>query len=132
MDQLRDNDQCYVCGKKNPIGLGVDFTVNMAARTIVALFTPSDNHQGYQGIIHGGILSSLLDEAMVKLAFNLGIPAVTAEIVVTFKAPAAPGKELLITGKITRENKRLILAEARIERGPVIIAEAKGKLLRTV
>ncbi len=131
MDQLRDNDQCFVCGNKNAVGLGVAFAINPEARTIVAAFTPSDNHQGYQGIIHGGILSSLLDEAMVKLAYKLGIPAVTAEIIVTFKAPAAPGNELVITGKITRETKRLLLAEAKIERGPVIIAEAKGKLLRT-
>jgi len=130
MNQLRDNERCYVCGKKNPAGLAVDFAINVEARSISAVFTPSDIHQGYEGIIHGGILSSLLDEAMVKLAFNLGIPAVTAEIIVTFKAPAAPGLELLITGIITQETKKLILAEARIERGPVVIAEAKGKLLR--
>ncbi|HUI45486.1 MAG TPA: PaaI family thioesterase [Nitrospirota bacterium] len=130
MNQLRDNERCYVCGKKNPGGLAVDFVINAEARSISAVFTPSDIHQGYEGIVHGGILSSLLDEAMVKLAFNLGIPAVTAEIIVTFKAPATPGIELFITGMITQETKKLILAEARIERGPVVIAKAKGKLLR--
>ncbi len=130
MNLLRDNDRCYVCGNKNPAGLAVDFAIDTEARSISAVFTPSDIHQGYEGIVHGGILSSLLDEAMAKLALNLGMPAVTAEIIVTFKAPAAPGIELFITGNITQETKRLILAEARIERGPVVIAEAKGKLLR--
>ena len=130
MDQLRDNEQCYVCGKKNPAGLAVDFSIDVEERSISAVFTPTDIHQGYEGIVHGGILSSLLDEAMVKLAFNLGMPAVTAEIIVTFKSPAAPGVELFITGNIKQEAKKLILAEARIERGPVVIAEAKGKLLR--
>jgi uncharacterized protein (TIGR00369 family) len=130
MNQLRDNQSCYVCGKKNPIGLAVDFVIDKDARTIKAAFIPVDAHQGYEGIVHGGILSSLLDEAMAKLAFTVGLPAVTAEITVKFKAPAAPGQELLVTGRLTQETRRLILAEAKIERGPVVIAEAKGKLLR--
>ncbi len=130
MKQLRDNQRCYVCGKENPAGLAVEFEIDKTARSIHAHFTPVGIHQGYEGIVHGGILSALLDEAMVKLAFSLGIPAVTAEMTVKFKAPAAPGEELAITGKITSEARRLIEAEAGIQRGAVIIAEAKGKLLR--
>ncbi len=130
MKQLRDNQRCYVCGKQNPVGLAVDFEINAQTRSIRARFTPSDVHQGYEGIVHGGILSALLDEAMVKLAFGLGIPAVTAEMTVKFISPAAPGEDLNVSGSLTHEARRLIQAEARIERGPVIIAEAKGKLLR--
>jgi uncharacterized protein (TIGR00369 family) len=130
MTQLRDNHRCYVCGKENPGGLGVDFVIDSGLRAISAKFTPSDIHQGYEGIVHGGILSALLDEAMVKLAFSLGIPAVTAEMTVKFKTPVAPGEELLVSGTFTHENKRLIQATAKIERGAVVIAEATGKLLR--
>jgi uncharacterized protein (TIGR00369 family) len=128
--KLKDNDHCYVCGKKNPVGLAVDFELDATERSLRAKFTPSDVHQGYEGIVHGGILSSLLDEAMAKLAYSLGIPAVTAEMTVKFKAPAAPGEELSISGRLVQETKRLVLAEARIERGTVEIAEATGKLLR--
>ncbi len=130
MKELRDNQRCFVCGKKNPIGLSVDFTINPGSQSLQATFIPTDNHQGYEGIVHGGILSALLDEAMAKLAFSLGFPVMTAEINVKFKSPAMLGEELFITGKLTRENKRLILAEATITRGPIIIAEATGKLLR--
>ena len=130
MQQLRDNQKCYVCGTKNPAGLAVEFEIDKAERSISATFVPSDIHQGFEGIVHGGILSALLDEAMAKLAFNLGIPAVTAEMTVKFKAPSAPGEELFISGRITQETKKLIQAEARIQRGPVVIAEAVGKLLR--
>ena len=130
MKELRDNQRCYVCGKENPVGLGVDFEINREQRAISAKFTPSVNHQGYEGIVHGGILSTLLDEAMGKITVSLGIPAVTAEITVTFKAPAAPGDELLVSGWITSETKKLIQAQAKIERGPVVIAEAIGKLVR--
>ncbi len=130
MNTLRDNQRCFVCGKDNPAGLSVAFEINASSRTITAVFTPSDMHQGYEGIVHGGILSALLDEAMAKLTFGLGIPAVTAEMTVKFKNPAAPGNSLSVSGRITEETRRLIRAEARIERGPVVIAEATGKLLR--
>jgi uncharacterized protein (TIGR00369 family) len=130
MTQLRDNPRCFVCGKENPSGLGVDFEINREWRSISAKFTPSDIHQGYERIVHGGVLSALLDEAMAKLTVSLGIPAVTAEITVSFKAPAAPGEELFVSGRLTHETRRLIQAEAKIERGQVLIAEAKGKLLR--
>lgn len=129
MKKLRDNQRCFVCGKKNPIGLAVDFEINEQARSIQARFTPGSDHQGYEGIVHGGILSALLDEAMAKLAFSLGFQIVTAEITVKFKSPAAPGEELFISGKLVEETKRLILAEAKIERGTIIIAEATAKLL---
>jgi uncharacterized protein (TIGR00369 family) len=130
MIQLRDNNRCYVCGGGNPLGLAVQFEINKEAKSIRAKFTPSENHQGYEGIVHGGIISSLLDEAMAKLAFTLGIPAVTAEMTVKFRSPAEPGQELTISGKLLSEAHRLIHAEAKVERGPVLIAEATGKLLR--
>jgi len=130
MIQLRDNNKCYVCGKENPAGLGIGFEIDRKLRTISAKFTPSDVHEGYEGIIHGGILSALLDEAMAKLTVSLGIPAVTAEITVRFRTTAAPGEALFVSGRLTHETRRLIQAEAKIERGTVIIAEATGKLLR--
>jgi uncharacterized protein (TIGR00369 family) len=131
MIKLRDNQRCYVCGKENPAGLGVDFEINREQRAISAKFTPTDDHQGYDGIVHGGILSALLDEAMGKLTVSLGIPAVTAEITVTFKAPAAPGEGLCVSGRLVQESRKLIQARAKIMRGPVVIAEATGKLVRT-
>lgn len=130
MKELRDNHRCYVCGKENPAGLGVDFEIHNESRAISAKFTPSERYQGYEGIVHGGLLSTLLDEAMGKLTVSLGIPAVTVELMVTFKSPAAPGEELFISGRLTKETNKLIQAEAKIERGTVLIAEAKGKLLR--
>jgi uncharacterized protein (TIGR00369 family) len=128
--QLRDNSTCYVCGRENPVGLAVEFQINEEARSISAKFIPKEAHQGYEGIVHGGILSALLDEAMAKLAYSLGIPAVTAEITIKFKSPASPGEELNIFGMLLRETHGLIQAEAKIERGPVLVAEAAAKLLR--
>jgi len=130
MKELKDNQRCYVCGKDNPNGLQVRFAVDHTARTITGRFTPRREHEGWEGIVHGGIIAALLDEAMVKLAAHLGEPAVSAEITVKFKAPVASGEELVVTGTIIKDARRLIEAEARIEKGLIVVAEAKGKLLR--
>jgi acyl-coenzyme A thioesterase PaaI-like protein len=128
--ELRDNQNCFVCGKDNPVGLKVEFDLDPAAKTIRGKYIPRPEHQGYEGIIHGGIIAALLDEAMVKLAWRLGIPAVSAELTTKFRAPAAPGDDLAVTARITSEHGRLIEAEAKVERGPVVVGEAKGKLLK--
>lgn len=128
--ELRDNNSCYVCGKDNPAGLQVEFTLNETERTLTGRFIPRPVHEGWEGIVHGGIITALLDESMVKLAAWLGIPAVSAEITVKFKSPASPGDELIITARLLRDAGRLIEAEASVLRGPVVIGEAKGKLLK--
>jgi len=131
MKELKDNERCYACGKDNPSGLQAVFEVDRSTRTIIGRFTPRHEHEGWEGIVHGGITATLLDEAMVKLAAHLGIRAVSAELTVKFKAPAASGEELVVSGRIVKDAGRLIEAEASLTRGAVVIAEAKGKLLRT-
>jgi len=126
----KDTRKCYVCGIDNPVGLHVAFEMDSAGRSVRGRFVPRTEHEGWTGIVHGGIIAALMDEAMVKLAALLGMPAVSAELSVRFRAPAAPGDDLVVTAIVAREARRLIEAEAKVERGPVVIAEAKGKLLR--
>ena len=132
MTELKDTRRCYVCGKDNPAGLHVVFETDAGGRSISGQFIPKQEHEGWEGIVHGGILAALLDEAMVKLAARLGIPAVSAEITVKFKNPAAAGEALSISGRITKEARRLIEAEATVSKGLIIVAEAKGKLLKVI
>ena len=78
---------CWICGEKNPGGLQLKFDLNKDEETIQTSFISPETYQGYDGIVHGGILSALLDEAMAKLAFELGYNAVTAMLNVRFKRP---------------------------------------------
>ncbi len=127
---LKKTDNCFVCGRANAVGLRAEFEIDARRRSIRGRFTPRPEHEGWQGIVHGGIIASLLDEAMVKLAAHLGIAAVSAEMTVKFKAPATPGADLVVRGRIVESRNRLILAESEILRGDVVIAEATGKLLK--
>jgi len=129
--KLISDGKCFACGQKNSQGLKVHFHVDPTAKTIEARHHLSEIYQGYAGIIHGGVLSLLLDEAMVKLAWELGLPAVTGEITVRFPAPLSTGQEVTILGRILREDRRILLAEAHAEDADgTVVAEAHGRLFR--
>ncbi len=128
--ELRDDDVCFVCGKENVRGLKLDFSLDKEKKTMETVFIPEEWQQGYADIIHGGIIATLLDEVMGKLAFELGINAVTAELSVRFKKPVGRKDEILIKGRIIDETSRIVYAkaEARFEDGS-LAAEANGKFI---
>ena len=67
---------CMACGAANPIGLGLVFAEEGDA--VRAEFTPLAWHQGYDGLVHGGIIAMLLDEAMAQALLARGMAGVTA------------------------------------------------------
>jgi len=105
---------CFVCGENNPNGLHLNFEINEEKQTLKTTFVASSTFQGWDGIVHGGIISTLLDEAMAKLVYELGYEAVTASLEVRFKNPAPILEPLLVFGEITEVSKRLIRAKARV------------------
>ena len=130
--KLIGDDKCFVCGPNNPLGFKIPFEVDRAGKAIRGEFMPGPEHQGFKGITHGGIIATLLDEAMVKLAFELGIPAVTASMEVRYLVPLMTGDKVSITATITSDKKRLLEASAEVStlsEGKVI-AKATGKMIR--
>jgi uncharacterized protein (TIGR00369 family) len=122
---------CWICGEKNPDGLHLEFDLDRNAKTLQTSFIPTETYQGYDGIAHGGIISALLDEAMAKLAYELGYNAVTARLNIRFKNPARVGEKLTVRGEIIGVNRRVVLAKATIcgENG-TLIAEGDSTLVR--
>jgi len=129
MKKLEDDYHCFVCGEKNPYGLHLKFSIHEGK--VLSEFVPQKVHQGYKDIVHGGIISTVLDEAMVKAAIMQGMPAVTVEIGVRFKNPFTVGEMAIVEATITKMNKKIIetYAEMRKTDG-TLIAEGRGKLLR--
>ncbi len=122
--KLESNGNCFVCGKNNPNGLHLSFEVNKEKQTLKTTFVASPTYQGWDGIVHGGILGTLLDEAMANLVYQLGYQAVTASIEIRFKKPAPILEPLLVYGELTEVSKRLIRAKAHI-------AQEDGAILAT-
>ncbi len=129
MKVIQRYGNCFVCGDNNDIGLKLDFYEKDGKAR--AEFTPTKNFEGYKDILHGGILSTLLDEVMIKSILAKEILTVTSQIEVKFKKPAVIGEKLIIEGGITGERGRLILTEGKVFREDgTVVAEAKGKFFR--
>ncbi len=129
--EYKDIGMCFVCGEKNERGLKLSFEFDRKKKRIKTLFKPREWQQGFGGIIHGGFLATLLDEVMVKLSYEIGIPAMTAEMNLRFKEPARIDRDIIVTGEIVKETKRIIYTKANAKyREGNIVAEAEGKLVR--
>lgn len=120
---------CFACSPINPIGLKLVFADEEDA--CVTRFVPGPEHQGWTGRVHGGIVTTLLDEAMAQFLYRRQETAVTAELTVRFRLPVPVERELLVEARQTGARGRLLMleAKARLVDGTVV-ATARGKFLR--
>jgi uncharacterized protein (TIGR00369 family) len=128
MREIIKYDHCFVCGDENAGGLRAKFFWDgVAAR---AEITATETFEGYKGIYHGGIISAMLDEVMVKAILAQDIYAVTAEMTVRFLQPVRTGQSLMFVGRVTGVRGRVYFAEAEAT-GPdgTKFATALGKYI---
>jgi len=130
MQKQPNSRMCFVCGMENPIGLKLFFYTDDQGRTI-ARFRPREEHQGYPGYLHGGIISTLLDETMGRVLTHQEVWAMTGRLEIKFRKPVPLDQELTIVAELTRDRSRAYEAvgEIRLPDGTVL-AEAKGLYLR--
>ena len=127
VDTSKGWDMCFGCGKDNPIGLKLKFEWD--GKTARAEFTPHQNHQGWADIVHGGILFTILDEAMGYASIFAGMSCVTARMQARLRCPAVVGEPLIITSTIANNEKKLLTIEATITlKDGTLIAEATGTM----
>jgi acyl-coenzyme A thioesterase PaaI-like protein len=120
---------CYACGDLNPIGLHLRFRTEDG--WTVAVFTAEREHQGYPGYVHGGVVTSLLDEAMGWATYGNGIWALTGKLELRFRDIVPTGEPLTVRARIARDRGRTLdlVAELR-DGGDKLLAEATGLLFR--
>ncbi len=120
---------CFACGKDNPIGFKLEFQEEND--TCVAYFTPKKEHQSYDGRMHGGLISVLLDEIMGHYLFVLeGKPAYTAKMEVRFREPVFIGEEIKCVGKLLKRKGRLVEMQGEIiNKNNKVVAEAVAKMM---
>ena len=116
-DALTDTERaqanhCFVCGDANPVGLRVRFRLD--GDVCRAEFTPDERHQGYENVMHGGLLFSLLDDVMANWLWLQGHACFTARADVRYRAPVPLHQPLALEGRLRRARGRLYEMEGRV------------------
>jgi len=111
--RARTQNRCIVCGRENPYGLHIHFVRELDG-AISAEWRPTENWEGFQGIVHGGIIGTVLDEAMSKAVAAIKCEALTGELRVRFRHHVSTGESLRIRGWVVETARRLVKAEATL------------------
>lgn len=119
---------CLVCGRENPAGLRASYrAADGRARAEV---TPPGRFQGFDGTLHGGVVTALLDDAMWYAAYSAGLFTMTAEITVRFRRPVPVEAPLVVEGRLRARRGRLAELEAELTAADgTVLARAEGKFL---
>ena len=120
---------CFACGEENPIGLHLHFF--WLPDGVLAFFTPRPEHQSYNGRMHGGLITVLLDEIMGNYLFKKeGVPAYTARIDLRFRTPVQIGTTIRCEGHEVKRKGRLVIMEGIITNPDgIVAAEATSTLM---
>ncbi len=125
-------DQCFGCGMGNPIGLHLDDFVPDGPDGIATSFTPRAEYRGFDGVLHGGVLATALDETLAWTAMlRAEVLVVTATLQLKYRAPADPTQTFRVSGRIAERRGKRLRLEGRVAAGPDVVAEASGLFLVT-
>ncbi|MGI8484109.1 MAG: PaaI family thioesterase [Thermomicrobiales bacterium] len=127
-----NDHNCFGCGRLNAHGLHLEFRMNPTGDGVWARFLPSVRFEGYEGVIHGGIVATLLDEVMAWSLYRDDIWAVTGQMSVRFRKPMMVGETILAIGHIGTRRGRVIemSGELRREADDQLLAEATASFVK--
>lgn len=124
-----DARYCFVCGPDNPIGLKVAFRVE--GKHCSGEFRSRPEHVGFDGVTHGGIVFSLLDDAMANWFYLQGARGYTAKAEIRYRAPMPIGATAAIDCELLKRKGRLVqlAARARDRDDDTLFAECEASFM---
>jgi acyl dehydratase len=111
---LINDENCFACGKKNPIGLGLHFHPDGNAHAVRAEACLDARYQGWQGIVHGGIVTTLVDDAMAHVGAVAGYAGVVGRINIRFRKPVPVGERVEVRAWVTWRRQNVFGIASRI------------------
>ncbi len=131
IERLKGGDEgCFGCGAENPIGLGLDDFAPTDDGKVVATFRPRPDHRGFDGVLHGGIVATALDETLAWTAMlHEGVPVLTAKLELKYRRPAPMDEVLSLEGTLLERRGSRLVMSARMTSSEGVVAEAHGLFL---
>jgi uncharacterized protein (TIGR00369 family) len=124
--------QCFVCGLENPVGLHLRFFETEPGEVIVDVCLP-DRYQGYPGVVHGGVVAAMLDEAAGRSQMGVGENPrfmFTARLDIRYHKNVPIGEPLRLVGKAGKSKSRTATATSAIyDQHGALLAEAEALLV---
>ena len=117
---------CVVCWDRHPFGLQVDYRA-IGEHAVAGTFGCGKFTEGYENVVHGGIVSSLLDGAMASCILAMGLEAYTVELRVRFRTAVTTGTPATIRGEWLRSAGPIHLLHATLDQGGQVRASARAK-----
>lgn len=126
----KPRNHCFACGKDNPDGMNLKFYLDEEGRRAICEFKLSRRYTGPPGHAHGGIIATILDEAMGKVNKFRSVVALTKSMEIDYMKPVPLGKKLTVTGREREVNGRthINVAEITNETGE-ILARSTGTFI---
>jgi uncharacterized protein (TIGR00369 family) len=123
-------NKCFGCGGDNAGGMKLTFEQDNVNRKIVGRFVLGERYQGGGGMAHGGIIATLLDEAMGKVCRFREVRAVTAELTVEYLKPVSVAQEIVVEGYEAEQKGRnlFLVGEIRNAEG-LVLARGRGRFV---
>lgn len=103
---------CFVCGQLNEIGLKLQFDYDFENNTATATIIFGNNHQGWDNVVHGGILAAALDDAMAHSIYTTDNLGITTRMNLTYRKPVKVGEKISLEGRVVRMSSKLADASA--------------------
>ncbi len=126
----KPSNKCFGCGGDNAAGMKLTFEQDNVNRKIVGRFVLGERYQGGGGFAHGGIIATLLDEAMGKVCRFREVRAVTAELTVEYLKPVNVQTEIVVEGRETEQKGRNIFMTGEIRNGVgEVLARGRGRFV---
>ena len=118
---------CFACGKDNPDGMHLKFTIDRERKHFVSSFRLSKRFTGPPGYCHGGIIATILDDAMSKLNKLRDVIAATAELKIEYLKPVPLRTPLRVESReLTKRGRRLIHRAVILNQEGTVLARGRG------
>ena len=125
---LKSYPNCFGCGSDNPIGLKLSYRIE--GENVVADFVPREEHQGWPGITHGGIIASLLYEVMENYPYQNGIVAMIRSMEARFLKPVSTGQAITANSWLVEESGRVLkVAGSLLGEEDQVLAQGRADLV---